>query len=106
PSPIAPSSAAGCGLRRVTEVAARCDVGTFLTSVVPLPDPRMSLVSMANSDGISKRPVLPISRGGLEGGCLDVRESTSEAGLPSHGVTVLVVVTHPPDASRRRPWRL
>jgi hypothetical protein len=59
-----PSVTAACRRRRVTEVAARGDVAVFSTSVVLLSDPRMSLVSMANSGRISKRPILPASRAG------------------------------------------
>lgn len=50
-------------LRPVTEFAARSGLAVASTSVAPASDQRMSLVSMANSDRISKRPILPAAKG-------------------------------------------
>jgi hypothetical protein len=97
--------------RRVTEVAARIGLVVFSASVVRLSGPRMSLVSMANSGRISKRPILPASRGGPASTC------TPEYAWPTaHGATVpgypsAVVsvgqrrVRHLLDANRRRRGR-
>lgn len=83
----------GC---RVTAVAAR---SAFLSRVVLLSDPRMSLVSMANSDRISKRPMLPAAKGGSGPTCgtpcpMGLRRARCRCGPADRAIRVAP-----------RPWR-
>jgi hypothetical protein len=126
-----PCSTAGCGSRRVTEFAARRDAAFGSASVVLLWNPRMLLVSMANSDRISKRPLLPAATGvpAARGALAGQRSALDVARGPWRDCTRLAIdggqaacrncsakvgsgrcdtndaVTHPLGASRRQPWR-
>ncbi len=70
------------------------------TSVVLLSDPRMLLVSMANSDWISKRPLSPAATGRPAGTCAASRTGKLRRGAPGElaGQGSAVDVPH-------GPWR-